>query len=379
MERQRTHTPVIVPAARRHEGMKVFRGVVLPPGRSVDFTRRKLMLELPRWKGELQFRHARPEEKKHLRWLYRSAWGKGVQISERQLTQKMMNFSHGQIVGCRKGDDTPVSMINIMLALYDPKVGIPAGYANVTGDKTFSTSMPPEELFEAVRRRQGEVLPVAYCVSIAVPPKYKKGGYAYETLNYARLFSIVNGLAPMPYSAPRGLAAAKAINPDLDIMDYLHMTRRTSRPFPSYEKKMKGRVGKVHDAFIVGVLDGEPKRSLILSDELFNKYNAMETDSLFASMEETAFWMFLQSDAREYEDIYRRPMTIEDFCVLTGRSLLDPVIGMHMSNGARFLRSDSGAIEAVFPDSRPEDRTALGYNIVLTYTYHELLGHKFIR
>jgi hypothetical protein len=80
-----------------------------------------------------------------------------------------------------------------------------------------------------------------------------------------------------------------------------------------------------------------------------------------------------------FEDIYNRQMAIEDFCVLTGRSLIDPVIGMHLGNGARFLRDRNNHVDAVFPDSRPEDRTSLGYNIVLTYTYHQLFGHTFIR
>ena len=50
---------------------------------------------------------------------------------------------------------------------------------------------------------------------------------------------------------------------------------------------------------------------------------------------------------------------------------------MHIENGARFIRAKDGTIDCVFEGSRPEDAAAAGYNVLLTYGYHPLLGHSW--
>jgi len=352
--------------------LKTITGVILPPKDGNGFSGKKPLVGaifLPKWGGNLDFRAAREDEADRLKLLYEKAWGSGIRISADQLRASMRNFPDGQIVGCEKGSDTPVSMINIMLALFDPKKGFEPGYERVTGGRTFATTVPPDVLFAEVERRgNGNSLPVAFCISIAVPPEYGKGGYAFETLNYAIMFSNVNRLIPAPYSAPRGFARAREKNPSLDIMDYLHMTRPFGHLFPAYLAKIGAICNRLAPAF---------GGRTILDKELFARYQNRPVDSLRAPREETAFGLFRKIDGGIYEWKYGRPLTIEDFCILTGRQLLDPVIGMHVGNGARFIRDGEGRIAAVFADSRPEDPAALGYNIVLSYGYHPLLGHRF--
>ncbi len=362
----------------KKSGYRRFSSVILPPGRSIDFSRKELLVDMQEWKGELRFRQAQEGDVEKLLRLYESAWGNGIRISRDQMLGQIRNFPEGQIVGCMEGGFNPVSMINIMLSIFDPAKGAPVGYDNATGNKTFSTSIPPENLFALVNGRRERVLPVAYCVSIAVPSELKKSGFAYETLNYARLFSIMNGLVPMPYSAPRGFGSALEANPSLEIVDYLHMTRPTRSGFSAYLMKMRNRIPKVQDAFLIRK-SGKPMRRVDLHEDIFESYNDIAKDNPLMGRQDTAFWRFKKNDARKFEDLYGRSMEIEDFCVLTGRSLLDPVIGMHMSNGARFLREQSGRISHIFPNSRPEDYKAAGYNIVVTYTYHTLYGHEFMR
>jgi hypothetical protein len=323
---------------------------------------------LPSWDGNLDFRHAKREEAAHLKMLYEAAWGAGITISTDQIKAKIRNFPDGQIVGVEKGKDEPVSMINIMLMLFSPEKGFVSGYEEVTGGRTFSTSISPLRLYGALEKSDGNALGIASCVSVATNPKFFRSGYAYETLNYAIMFSSVNDLIPAPYSAPRGFARARMKNPDLEMYDYLHMTKPSRISWESHFAKLGAISPRLNPAF-----NGET----IFDINLFTKYQQIGKDDLNCSFYKTAFWKFLLTDAKKLEEKYGRTMTIEDFCILSGRVLLDPVIGMHVSNGARFIRNEQGHITAVFPGSRPEDPTALGFNIVLAYGFHPLLGHKY--
>jgi hypothetical protein len=369
---------------------------------------------LPRWGGRLEFRYARAEEAAHLKKLYEAAWGNGITISEDQIRSCISNFPEGQIVGTDKRFKTrirqaiefvegfgfqaaarrvtsylhsrklsgkikdlynlvkrkkPISMINIMLYKFDPNQGLPAGYANVTGDRTFSTTIPFNELLSDPDVVWGRALPMAFCVSIAVPPKYAGGGRAKETLNYTKVFSTANHLIPAPYSAPRGFARARKKNPDLSMFHYLHMTKPTGLSVEEYIAKYVALSPTTASAF-----NGD----FSLIRKLYDKYQKLQADSPTMAIEETAFWKFMEEDGLQFFKKFGRNATIEDFCILSGRVLLDPVIGMHVSNGARFIRDEDAKMAGIFENSRPEDPTSLGYNIVLSYTYHELLGHAFM-
>ena len=257
-------------------------------------------------------------------------------------------------------------MVNIMLGIFNPEKGFSGGYEKLTGGRTFSTSMAFGDLRENIK--DGNALPVAYCVSISVMPEHSGGGYAKETLNYAIMFSLANHFVAAPYSAPRRFRKARDKNPHLGIMDYLHMT--TPQDI-SYEE------------FLVKSVVLMPKLTKLYggriehSREVFDKYRNMDRDPVKAKPEETAYMQFLNNEGINLSRKYGRQMTIEDFCIISGRTLVDPVIGMHVSNGARFIRNSKGEIIAVFSESRPEDLAAFGYNIVLSYTYNPMFGHEF--
>lgn len=322
---------------------------------------------LPKWGGNLDFRHARAEEAGYLKMIYEAAWGNGITISEARIRAKISNFPEGQIIGVEKGRDTPVSMINIMLMLYDPAKGFEGGYEKVTGGRTFSTSIGPLKLYEALEQASS-LLGIASCVSIATNPRFARSGYAFETLNYAIMFSLANGLVPAPYSAPRGFARARKKNPGLDIIGYLHMTKPAQMGWEAHFAKISAIIPRIAKAF---------RWQSVIDLKRFIKYQGYKADSMDAMPEETAYRRFMQDEGKSLSGAYGRALTIEDFCILTGRVLADPVIGMHVQNGARFIRDSQGEITAVFPDSRPEDPASLGYNIVLSYGYHQLFGHLF--
>jgi hypothetical protein len=321
---------------------------------------------LPQWTGKLDFRLAESNEAGCLKTLYERAWGNGITISEQQIQAMIRNFPEGQIVGVEKGKNEPVSMINIMLMVLRRGESFQGGYEQVTGDRTFSTSLNPLDLLEILDNEGANALGIASCVSVATHPAYARFGYAHETLNYSIMFSLVNHLIPCPYSAPRGFAKARRTNPNLSIQDYLHMTRPTRRNYSSYWAKAEPIIPRLRPAF------GEH----VLSGYLFEKYQHLAHDP--PKLGAAAFKKFMQEDAQEFHNEYGRTPTIEDFCIQTGRVLLDPVIGLHVSNGARFIRDQNGEITAIFEDSRPEDSASLGYNIVLSYVYHNILGHSFM-
>lgn len=328
---------------------------------------RKHAIETPEWHGKLRFRGARKEESDTLKGLYEAAWGPGIEISPAQIEAKIRNFPEGQIVASEDGSERPVSMINIMLAPYSRFAPLGPGYERITGGRTFSTHTRFEELMARLDAGE-EMLAIAICASIAVHPDFRRNGFAHETLNYAISFAEANGLIAVPYSAPRGFGAARAAEPGLAIMDYLHRTLPSDQPYERHLEKLERLSGRAGRAFADGF--GMPRPT----EDRFRFYNSMPPDR---AGEPTAFSLFSMADAPQLRRAYGREMTIEDFCVLSGRRHVDPTMRMHIENGARFLRDEDGRIGAVFEGSRPEDRAAAGYNIALSYWYHPLLGHGF--
>jgi GNAT superfamily N-acetyltransferase len=318
---------------------------------------------------KLTFRNAFEAEAPALKALYEEAWGCGIMISEAQIRSKIRNFPEGQIVGCDESGK-PLSMINMMLAGFDQESGFPGGYEAVSGGRTFSTHVPYDELITSGK------LPVAFCFSIAVLKAHAKHGYATETLNYAIAFAEENGIIAVPYSAPRGFGAARKANPELDIITYLHMTGPSDESYDEHMLKIDllNEMPRILRAFRP-LKGGEAIRAV--TKDIYDAYQAIGPDS-FSDPRKTAYAAFLAEDGEGFRKIYGRTPTIEDFCMLSGRKLRDPVMRMHVENGARFIRNGSGRLTSIFEDSRPEDSAALGYNILLTYGYHPLLGQSYV-
>jgi hypothetical protein len=324
-------------------------------------------------RGKLEFRRAKIEEAPELKTLYEEAWGCGIRITEGQLISKMAHFPEGQIVGCEPESGKPVSMINIMLSEFDPRSGFRGGYEDVTGGRTFSTHIPPRKLVDNAGSGR---LPVALCVSIAVAREHAKNGFAIETLNYAIEFAEENGLYAVPYSAPRGYGAALGQCPSLDLISYLHHTYPTGSPYEKNIERIErlNRTPRVARAFRLPSGIGSIRQ---LSRELYDLCQGWGPDASDARLGQTAFSRFLSEYGEEFRLIYGRYALIEDFCLVSGRKPRDPTMRMHVENGARFVRDADGNLSGIFGDSRREDYAAAGYNMLLTYGYHSLLGQPY--
>ncbi len=318
--------------------------------------------------GKLAFRNADPQESGLLKGIYESSWGGGITIRREQLEAQMAAFPEGQIVGVEKESGRTVSMINIMVAAYSPAEGFAAGYERMSGGRTFSTHESPQSIRRRAMAGEG-VLPVALCMSIAVHPDFMRNGFAYETLNHAIAFAHGIGLHATPYSAPRGLGAARKVNPALSLRDYLHMSRPSGITYAEHLARLErmSSIPRMLPAF--GTDSG---RMPAVSKGIFGRCQSLPADRF--DSDDVAFARFVQADGPELEAALGRPVTIEDFCILGGRKHVDPTMRMHIENGARFIRKD-GRITAAFEGSRPEDRAADGCNVVLSYGYDPAFGH----
>lgn len=308
-----------------------------------------------------------------LKRMYDRSWrNPKLAISKEQLEAKINTFPEGQIVG-RLEDGTPVSMINVMVTSWEQKQGFIGGYDKVTGDRTFSTHLKLEEAKRKAKETGG--IPIALCVSVVVDQEHQGKDYALETLNYAIGFAEENGLAAVPYSRPSGFSKIKEENPDLDIRTYLHLTRPSKVVHKKHVNRLEELSGKSHRIAMAfpGMLGAHH------TEARYNYYQEQE-DNPKSRIDETLFAQFLREDAEKNIGLreYGRKLTIEDFCILFGRKMLDPIMNMHIQNGARFIRNQKGEIIAIFENSRPEDVCALGYNIALSYTYKLEFGHTFM-
>lgn len=318
----------------------------------------------------LIFRSAKEEEAPELKALYEGAWGNGITIAESQLVSKMRMFPEGQIVGEHPDSGLAASMINIMLAGFDG-TGFTPGYEKVSGGRTFSTHTPLEQILD-----NGQ-MPVALCMSIAVRKEFSQHGYALETLNHAIRFAEENGILAVPYSAPRGFASAREKNPSLEIVPYLHMSVPSGMTYDEHIARVRriNHVGRIARAFrmrdgVAGVME--------VTGDLYREYQEMGRDRPDTPWERLAYFRFFARDGEQFFKVYGRYPLMEDFCLLTGRKPLDSVMRMHVDNGARFIRDGSASLSGVFEGSRPEDKAALGYNVLLTYGYHPLLGQDYV-
>ena len=301
--------------------------------------------------GTLDFEAAKIGDLARLKELYDRAWGKDLEISESQLGAKIEKFREGQIVGRRNGKI--VSMINVMLTSFGEATGIEYTYDGTTGNRTFSTHIKPEVLFEIVRDTRS--IPVALCVSIAVDPEEQRSGAAVETINFARRFVNENGIYAVAYSAPRSMAKARKELGIVGINEYLKFTRARKQEYGDYCEK---------------IFDNQQMRAiriLLSSGELpigEGRYNQRSSDL-----------RHFDKVRSEYLDELVSGITIEEFCLAYGRELYDVVLGMHMKNGARFIRKSDGSIMS-FSESR-QDPLACGYNVPMAYDPHEYFNNIF--
>ncbi|MBI5227503.1 hypothetical protein HY988_02840 [Candidatus Micrarchaeota archaeon] len=326
------------------------------------------------------FRRAQidPPELHHLATIYEKAWG--IPLPQEKLKAQIGHFPDGQIVGTIASVPLPISMINIMLTLFDPHsfLGFSAleGYERISGSRTFHTHVSLSEVQK--RKFQPNQLALALCMSIVVDPAYQKSNYAVETLNHAIDFAERAGALAVPYSAPRGYGRVRALNPHLSLESYLNMTRpilKSNKPlsYDDHKRNIEALNGQGHRQVI-------PFRGQIpvIDEDTFALYQQLEHDSPLVDFTYPhAFETFVVFEAPRFEDHFGRAMTMEDMCVLTGRRPYDPTMSLHITNGARYVRDGNGEVVA-FADSRPDDLLSFGYNVLLTYTYHPALGQAFL-
>ncbi len=300
---------------------------------------------------------------------------RAFELREGQLKAAMRNFREGQIVGFLDG--TAVTMINTLLHPVNSLEDVSGGYAQVTGDKTLSTHVPLKHA-----REQGKAV-LLYCVSVIVDPKFEETDFAFQTLNHAVTTALEMGVIPCPYSAPRGYALQKKVleqtGVPLVMNDYLHFTRPREGKggrLITYEQYLQ-RVERLARKPLIQALYRDGFEPLAIQD-FKAEIGKLESRAPIAADEngltrETLFSEFKREYGRWFREKHGRGMTVEDYCWLTGRKLADPVLGLHVDNGAAYIRDAQGRIACVFEGSRPEDVVSDGYNVVLTYGFDPLL------
>ena len=347
---------------------------------------------------ELNFRPARLNELGRLKEIYNASWCKsdllrsfgfsegkiepamaGLMVSESQLAEQVTKFPEGQIVACFEGSDIPIAMITILVRVFKGVTHIPGGYNSFTGDRTWNTHVPIEEALRSASEIGG--IPIAFCMSIVVDPSVQSGGIALQLLNHAIEFGESAGLVVVPYSAPRGLAEFISKHPGIifdDLATYLHLTKPPTVDYGGYLARLNrfntGKGSRFYRIPLTALREDEFSR--FNSEETYTVSNGTNSTST-VTIPTTGFGKSYRVLNEGFRAVHGRPLTVEDFVVLTGRSLIDPVMDMHVRNGARFLRLENGRIYA-FQESRLEDLQSGGWNVPLTYTPRvELLGPDF--
>ncbi len=286
----------------------------------------------------------------------------GLKINIDLLKAQCAAFPDGQIVGRLERDDgiVPVSMLStFVMAIQEPQDILP-GYANITSDRTFARHVDPSSLANG----QTGVL---YCVSIATDPQFQGKVFALNTLTYGIGLAASKGLAAVPYSAPRGFGAYRRRFPEIEIMTYLHTTKpvKDHDLAKSSERYMK-RLAELNEADTTKVYS---KKLEPLSFELF-------CAEAYAPEGFSAYSEFRSRYGNWFKQQYGHELTIVDYIRLSGRQHVDPVMNMHIQFGADFIYDQSGRITCVFRNSRPEDVSADGYNVVLTYHHRSIFTGK---
>ena len=164
----------------------------------------------------------------------------------------------------------------------------------------------------------------------------------------------------MPFTAPRGFGIFLRHNPNTPIEEYLEITRPpVYSDFFQYARWLRS-------------LSSHPLLLATYRYPLAGVDLATFAEEARKPIGREAFLTFKEAYGASFKFMYGREMTVVDYIRLTGRRHVDGILNFHIHNGADFVYAD-GRITGIFPNSRPEDPTCAGYNIVMTYMYHPLL------
>jgi hypothetical protein len=301
--------------------------------------------------GKIEFGPARENEITRLKELYDGAWGKDLKISTDQIGAAIANFREGQIVGRLEG--RPISMISVMLTSYGEVSGVKGTYDQTTGNRTFSTHIKPDKLLEIVRDTAS--IPIAVCASVAVDLNMMRNGAAVETINYARKFANESGLYAVPYSAPRSFGEYLREYGSIGISEYLTLTKPRKQEYGTY---CDGLLDNQRMRAIAKLLEGA---EIPLTEGQYNERSCDLRD--------------FEKRRTKYLNEIVNGITVEEFSIAYGRELFDVVLGMHMKNGARFIRDGNGTV-VTFDNSRL-DPSARNYNVPMTYDPHPYFNNDY--
>ena len=163
----------------------------------------------------------------------------------------------------------------------------------------------------------------------------------------------------MPLSAPRGFGAFRRTHPDVSLEEY----RLWTCPVPQPEDTVAIRQ-RLHR-----LQDGNPLTNATYRAPL-RPIPAYIRDILPFSAWGAGvgpYRWFVGMYGSTFNASYGRYPTVVDFIRLTGRRHMDPVLDMHLQNGADFATDERRSIPEIRARSRPDDVQAAGFNILLTY------------
>lgn len=304
----------------------------------------------------------------------------GLSTTPELLREQHDRFPEGQIVIAVRGheylasDSQPVEaeviagLLSTLVLPIRSIADIPSSYAAVTTNRTFALHTPVSSL-------PSDAVPMLFCVSVAIDPPFQLFGLAQSLLNFGIEFAAQHGLIAAPFSAPRGFGVFHKTHPDVPIQDYLEETwsvpsapplgdPRLVMPAPPDYPKYLEHLAFLNARRIVQATYGKPLDPM-------DQYLFEIEQKKPAGRE--AFLEFKERFGQRFKHVYGRAPTIVDYIRYSGRMHIDPVMEMHIKNGADFLYTPDGRIACIFENGRPEDVMAAGYNIVLTYQPHPLL------
>ena len=285
---------------------------------------------------------------------------RGLKINIDILKAQYTAFPDGQIVGRLTKDDgiVPVSMLStFVMAIQRPQDILP-GYANVTSNRTFARHVDPKSIADG----QTGLL---FCVSIITDPQFQGKIFALNTLTYGIGLAASRGLAAVSYSAPRGFGAYRRRFPEIEIMTYLHTTKPIKdedHDLAKSSQRYTRRLAELNEADTAKIYS--KKLEPLPVDLFFAEAYAPEGFSAYSE--------FRSRYGNWCKQQYGHELTIVDYIRLSGRQHVDPVMNMHIQFGADFIYDQDGRITCVFRNSRPEDVSADGYNVALTYHHRSI-------
>ncbi len=314
-----------------------------------------------------------PEERKRAIAIHNAAWrnvvlmrkqrftdaeierSKALEIGEEELRTRFALFPEGQIVG-RTGEGIIASMLNTRLAFIESADELRVGYKRISSEAI----EPDIRDTNAIARARGQVGTLIY-FSIVTDPQFQRKDLALATLAHGIEIASQLGLAAVPFSAPHGFGAYRKRFPEVEIMTYLHTTKPPidENQMVAYDKYVR-KIEQFNSSDTAHY--SKPLEPLSFEDFIREAYMPEGLSSYVDFKGRCGAWFKAQ---------YGREPTVVDYIRITGRQHVDPVMNMHIQFGADFIYKD-GRIACVFPNSRPEDVMAGGYNVALTYHHRNI-------